>query len=240
MGRRKVPVELLLYDITQGNSELFSSVLLGKKFEAIYHSSILVHGKEFWYGGNIFMSVPPMSQHFGPTLEKSSKMKLQQSTYLPHLKSVHIGYTLMTLDEIVAYQGEDMSAKFTRSSYDVLTRNCNHYSNNLAQVLCGKSIPDVITQQPKLVLDAPRARVLVPLLNKWLGGFQDDAHATVPDQQEVVDAANKAQLEASHGKVDVASDRRSIVSFDPAVMNGGLPSNHLPASRSASNIPHQC
>jgi len=40
MGRRKVPVELLLYDITQGNSELFSSVLLGNKFEAIYHSSV--------------------------------------------------------------------------------------------------------------------------------------------------------------------------------------------------------
>merc|ERR1719235_68763 len=70
LGRRKVPVELLLYDITQGKSELFSSVLLGKTFEAIYHSSILVHGMEFWYGGNIFMSEPPMSQHFGPTLEK--------------------------------------------------------------------------------------------------------------------------------------------------------------------------
>merc|ERR1711904_167901 len=123
MGRRKGPVELLVYDITQGNSELFSGVLLGQKLEAIYHSSILVHGKEFWFGGNIFMSLPPMTQYFGPTLEKSSKMKLQQSTYNPELKCVHLGYTLMTLDEIVEYQNgnqiaESMLNKYTKSSYD--------------------------------------------------------------------------------------------------------------------------
>lgn len=225
MGRRKVPVELLLYDITQGKTELFSSVLLGKKFEAIYHSSILVHGKEFWYGGNIFMSEPPMSQHFGPTLEKSSTMKLQQSTYLPQLKSVHLGYTLMTLDEIVEYQAQRMGEKFTRNEYDVLTRNCNHYSNDLAQVLCGSSIPDVITQQPQLVMDAPRMRILVPLLNKWLGGFQDDAHATIPGEQELRDARNESlQLDADGDKVDVASDGPHLVSFDPSLVNGGLPS----------------
>lgn len=231
LGRRKMPVELLVYDITKGNSELFSSVLLGKKLEAIYHSSILVHGKEFWYGGNIFMSKPPMSQHFGPTLEKSNSMNLQQSTYLPQLKCVHLGYTLMTLDEIVEYQNENhigapMSEKFTKESYDVLTRNCNHYSNELAQVLCGNSIPDVITTQPMVILDAPRMKVLVPLLNKWLGGFGDDNHATVPDKQELMDAARKIQTDevADKDLVAAAEDSRNIVSFDPAVINGGLPS----------------
>lgn len=173
------------------------------------------------------MSVPPMSQHFGPTLEKSSKMNLQQSTYLPELKSVHLGYTLMTLDEIVEYQQQNMNEIYTRSSYDVLTRNCNHYSNHLGQVLCGKTIPHAITQQPQLVLDAPTMKVLVPLLNKWLGGFHDDAHATVPEQQELTDAKNKItlQLGANDDKVDVSSDGPSIVSFDPSLVNGGLPSS---------------
>jgi len=230
LGRRKVPVELLVYDITQGNSELFSSLLLGKKFEAIYHTSILAHGKEFWFGGNIFMSVPPMSQHFGPTLTKSSKMKLQQSTYHPDLKCVHLGYTLMTLDEIVEYQnkqqiGGSMSEKFTKSTYDVLTRNCNHYSNELAQVLCGKSIPDVITSQPMLIMDAPRMKVLVPLLNKWLGGFTNDSEVTVPKKQEVVNAVKKMQSDVAHDTVHDLSNGPNVVSFDPAVVNGGLPSS---------------
>lgn len=225
MGRRKVPVELLLYDITKGNSELFSSVLLGQKFEAIYHSSILVHGKEFWYGGNIFMSKPPMSEHFGPTLDKSSKMKLQQSTYLPKLKSVHLGYTLMTMDEIIEYQSQEMSGNFTPSSYDVLTQNCNHFSNHLARVLCGQCISEVITQQPQLVLDAPRMRFLIPLLNKWLGGFGNDAQPTVPEQKELMDRASSKQLSGDGGMVDVESDCPSIVCFDPAVVNGSIPSS---------------
>jgi hypothetical protein len=216
---------LLVYDITQGNSELFSGVLLGKKLEAIYHSRILVHGREFWFGGNIFMSLPPMTQYFGPTLEKSGKMKLQQSTYNPELKCVHLGYTLMKLDEIVEYQhqnqfGGSMCDKFTKETYDVLTRNCNHYSNELAQVLCGNRIPDVITSQPLVILDAPRMKVLVPLLNKWLGGFDDGSGATIAEKQELRETAQSTQRNVAN----TTEDAPSLVSFDPSVINGGLPS----------------
>lgn len=176
------------------------------------------------------MSKPPMSQHFGPTLDKSSKMNLQQSTYLPELKCVHLGYTLMTVDEIVEYQnqtqiGASLCEKFTKETYDVLTRNCNHYSNELAQVLCGNSIPDVITSQPMVIMDAPRMKVLVPLLNKWLGGFGDDSQARRPEKQQVMDVAKKIQLDSVSDKGGVAEDRPNIVSFDPSVMNGGLPSS---------------
>merc|ERR1719171_2515865 len=112
----------------------------------------------------------------------------------------------MTLDEIVEYQnkqqiGGSMSEKFTKSTYDVLTRNCNHYSNELAQVLCGKSIPDVITSQPMVILDAPRMKVLVPLLNKWLGGFGEESDAAVREKKEqVVDAAQKMQWNVTDAK----------------------------------------
>merc|ERR1719353_322692 len=50
LGRRKTPVELLLYDISNGVSKKFSGLLLGKRFEAIYHSAVLVFGSEYWYG----------------------------------------------------------------------------------------------------------------------------------------------------------------------------------------------
>ena len=50
IGRRKQPVELILYDISNGVSARFSLILLGRQFEAIYHSGTLVFGTEFWYG----------------------------------------------------------------------------------------------------------------------------------------------------------------------------------------------
>eukprot|EP00746_Dinoflagellata_sp_MGD_P125142 gnl/MRDRNA2_/MRDRNA2_59849_c0_seq1.p1 gnl/MRDRNA2_/MRDRNA2_59849_c0~~gnl/MRDRNA2_/MRDRNA2_59849_c0_seq1.p1 ORF type:complete len:563 (-),score=112.58 gnl/MRDRNA2_/MRDRNA2_59849_c0_seq1:225-1913(-) len=262
MGRRKVPVELLVYDITQGNSELFSGVLLGQKLEAIYHSSVLVHGKEFWFGGNIFMNLPPMTRVFGPTLQTSSKMKLQQSFYKSALgapmKSVHLGYTLMTLDEIVEYQHRpSMNDKFTPQTYDVLTRNCNHYSNELAQVLCGNHIPDVITSQPLVIMDAPHMKQFRPLLNKWLGGFAEDCGGTAVGKQEVRETAKSPQNCVADVKEDaIAKQMRislirgadvierwtSLVSFNPSVINGGLPSREerfgqvLLTPRSSQNL----
>lgn len=262
IGRRKVPVELLVYDITQGKSELFSSIVLGQEHEAIYHSSILVHGIEFWFGGNIFMGPPPMTRVFGPTLETSSKMKLQQSFYKTALgapmKSVHLGYTLMTLDEIVEYQHRpSMNDKFTTQTYDVLTRNCNHYSNELAQVLCGNHIPDVITSQPLVIMNAPHMKQLRPLLNKWLGGFAEDCGVTAAGKQEVRETAKSPQNCVADVKEDaIAKQMRislirgadvierwtSLVSFDPSVINGGLPSSEerfgqvLLTPRSSQNL----
>merc|ERR1739848_660425 len=52
-------------------------------------------------------------------------------------------------------------------------------------------------------------KVLVPLLNKWLGGFQGNAHTTVQGQQEVVDAV-KMQKEGDGDEIDVACDDPGI------------------------------
>jgi len=262
MGRRKVPVELLVYDITQGKSELFSSIALGQKLEAIYHSSILVHGQEFWFGGNIFMGPPQkMTEYFGPTLQTSSKMNLQPSFYKPAqgsaMKCVRLGYTLMTLDEIVEFQRRVMRYKFTWQTYDVLTMNCNHYSNELAQVLCGNPIPEVITSQPLVVLDAPLMKLLRPLLNKWLGGFGEDSGVTAEAKQAIRETAKSPQNHVADFKEDAivkemrinlvrgADDievRTSLVSFDPSVIDGGLPSSEkrfgqvLLTPRSSQNL----
>merc|ERR1712137_288381 len=76
-----------------------------------------------------------------------------------------------------------------------------------------------------VIMDAPRMKVLVPLLNKWLGGFSDDAHPTGPEKPSLVDAVKQIQCDTAAHKVDESKDDPSIVSFDPSVMNGGLPSS---------------
>ena len=45
-GCEKQQVELMVYDISQGIASRFSPFLLGRTFEAIYHSGTLVFGKE--------------------------------------------------------------------------------------------------------------------------------------------------------------------------------------------------
>jgi len=58
MDSPKNSVSLLLYDISNGMARQFSPMMVGKLVEAIYHSSIVVYGTEYFFGGGICKEVP--------------------------------------------------------------------------------------------------------------------------------------------------------------------------------------
>lgn len=51
-------VTLALYDITQGMAKNMSMMFLGKQVDAIYHSSLIVYGREYYFGGGICNDAP--------------------------------------------------------------------------------------------------------------------------------------------------------------------------------------
>ena len=51
-------VTMLLYDISNGMAKQFSPMMVGKVIEAIYHSSIVVYGVEYFFGGGICTGQP--------------------------------------------------------------------------------------------------------------------------------------------------------------------------------------
>jgi len=108
---------------------------------------------EFWFGGKLFDSVAG-STPFGAPLEKR-----------------HLGYTYKTRDEIRSYMARHMAPEFSREKYDVLTHNCNHFSDALCLFLHNAHIPDDVVNQAEMVMSTLTARALRPLLNQWLGGF---------------------------------------------------------------------
>lgn len=170
-GRCKRPVELFLYDISNGISRVVSPLLLGQKFEAIYHSSVVAFGEEYWYGGCVFQNAPPLDASvFGPPL-KSSEVPLTSSQYVDGLHAVHLGYTLATVRELEAFL-QEVKPRYTRKNYDVLTHNCNCFSDEVVRYLTGTGIPDRVLRLPELILSTPTAVVLRPVLNHWLRGFQ--------------------------------------------------------------------
>ncbi len=46
-------VVLGVYDITQGMAKSMSMMFLGQQVDAVYHSSLMVFGKEYYFGGGI-------------------------------------------------------------------------------------------------------------------------------------------------------------------------------------------
>jgi len=187
LGRRKVPVELLLYDISNGLSSKLSPILLGRHLEAIYHSSVLVYGEEYWFGGKIFKNLPPNRRCFGEPLTES-RVPLQASEYFPELRVVRLGHTLATCEEFHRHLNGETSLEFTSESYDVMTHNCNTFSNEAITFLTGHGIPDAVRRLPELVVNTPTVQLLRPLLNKILGGFRGEA-----DDQGVTDIGENGE-----------------------------------------------
>ena len=44
-------VDLYIYDLSQGFAAMMSQSLLGFRLEAIYHTAIVINGREYYFGG---------------------------------------------------------------------------------------------------------------------------------------------------------------------------------------------
>lgn len=51
-------VTLLVYDITQGMARGMSMMLIGQQIDAVYHTSLTVFGREYFFGGGICNEQP--------------------------------------------------------------------------------------------------------------------------------------------------------------------------------------
>ena len=119
-GGREAPiaseVSLYVYDLSRGFAKRMSQTLLGKQIDGVWHTSIVVFGKEFFYGGGI-QSGEPGQTPYGTPVER-----------------VSLGETTKNLDHLLKFF-EVRSQKFSPSGYHLLDNNCNHFSNECSVFL---------------------------------------------------------------------------------------------------------
>jgi len=172
LGRKKQPVEILLYDISKGMAAKLGPLLLGKTAEAV-HTGVLVFGSEYWYGGKVFRSPAPCRKQFGEPLTNPWGIQLEKSEVLPELPVVRLGYTFVTHEEFLQWLRSGVQERYTGlHTYDLLTHSCNHFSNEVCTFLLGQGIPEKIFELQKTFLTGPIV-ALRPFLNRYLGGFAD-------------------------------------------------------------------
>ena len=59
-------VQLYVYDLSHGMARSLSQSIVGQQIEAIWHTSVVAFGREFYFGQGICESAPGRSPHGHP------------------------------------------------------------------------------------------------------------------------------------------------------------------------------
>ncbi|KAF9651564.1 DUF862-domain-containing protein [Thelephora ganbajun] len=118
-------VQLYIYDLSNGLARQLSLSLTGKQIDGIWHTSVVVFGREVFYGQGIHTAGPGASHHGQP------------------LQVLDMGETTLDEDTFDEYLIE-MKDHYTAEKYHLLDFNCNSFTSDCVSFLTGETIPSWI------------------------------------------------------------------------------------------------
>ncbi|KAI9837249.1 MAG: hypothetical protein M1819_000323 [Sarea resinae] len=153
-------VELYVYDLSKGVARQMSASFLGIQIDAVYHTSLVFGGVEYFYGQGVQACYPGGSHHGSP------------------MEIIPMGTTSLP-EEVISEYLESLKVIYTPEAYDLFLHNCNNFSNDFAMFLVGRGIPEHITSLPQTVLNTPFGQMLKPQLDS---AMRSVTQAPVPPQ----------------------------------------------------------
>ncbi|XP_057503785.1 deSI-like protein At4g17486 [Actinidia eriantha] len=127
----KVPVYLNVYDLTPINGYAYWLGL------GVYHSGVQVHGVEYAFGA-----------HEHPTTG-IFEVEPKQCPGFTFRKSILIGKTDREDKEVRSFM-EKLAEEYSGNTYNLITKNCNHFCNDACLRLTGKPIPSWVNRLARL------------------------------------------------------------------------------------------
>ncbi|CAH8330181.1 unnamed protein product [Eruca vesicaria subsp. sativa] len=131
VDRGNVPVYLNVYDLTPINGYAYWFGL------GVYHSGVEVHGIEYAYGAHEYPSTG---------IFEGEPKQCEGFTFR---KSILIGKTDLGPLEVRSTM-EELSEIYKGSSYNLITKNCNHFCDEICIKLTGNPIPSWINRLARI------------------------------------------------------------------------------------------
>eukprot|EP00045_Choanoeca_perplexa_P000148 m.13146 g.13146 ORF g.13146 m.13146 type:complete len:158 (-) comp10102_c0_seq1:67-540(-) len=143
-------VVVCLYDISGGMARAMSQPLIGKQIDAIWHTSVIAFGQEYYYGGGI-LKAQPYTTPAGRPLEEVAygHTEVPQWLFEQHL--------------------EGLRDEFHAGNYHLLNKNCNHFTEEALSFLTGDKLPDKVSSLPTEFLSTPFGQMLAPIIDSFFG-----------------------------------------------------------------------
>ena len=127
-------VQLAVYDLSQGMASQFSMAFIGTHVEGIWHTGVVIFGYEYFCGGGV------QKMRYG-AFARSHGMQPKQL--------LDMGVTTKTEREVDSFIGT-IRHRFTQATYNLISHNCNNFSNELTLFLLNKEIPHNILYLSRL------------------------------------------------------------------------------------------
>jgi hypothetical protein len=152
------------------------------------------------YFGAGLQSAAPGRTHFGP----------------PH-RTLALGRTHVSRQVFDEYL-RGLQPRFTQSTYDLMSHNCNNFSHEVATFLVGSaSFPVDILDLPRLVMSSPIGPLLAPMLAPMSAAL-----AVGEAQSEPEPAPSRALPEAAVDAGDEAAFEESVRQEFSALVTSGM------------------
>jgi hypothetical protein len=148
-------VLLVVYDLSGGMARSLSAQFLGPNhsIELIPHTGLLVFGNEYFFGGGI-QSVEP---HYFRAMRGIHPVQTQR-----------LGITTVSQTAFDDWCRGVASRKYNAATYDLLHRNCNHFSHDAALqgLKLNQGVPSWILEVPHKFLSSPMGQMIRPMLEQ--------------------------------------------------------------------------
>ncbi|CBZ30033.1 glycosyl hydrolase-like protein [Leishmania mexicana MHOM/GT/2001/U1103] len=144
-------VSLYRYDLTQGMARNLGPMVIGRELEGIWHTSIVVYGKEYYFDGGVGIVSDPNPGHtrFGQ----------------PYRTEV-LGQTTKREEEFFAWTQQQRRAGFGPNDYRILDNNCNSFSDAASMYLLRRHISQDVLEMIPTLLSTPVGQMLRPMLEQ--------------------------------------------------------------------------
>ncbi|CAN0900268.1 DeSI-like protein At4g17486 [Linum grandiflorum] len=157
----------------------------------IFHSGIEVHGKEYGFGAHDF----PVSGVF--------EVEPRNCPGFIYRCSIPLGHISMHHSELRTFI-ESMASEYHGDTYHLISKNCNHFTDDVSYRLFGKSIPGFVNRLARL---GALCSCLLP------ESLQVTAVKQLPEHHDFLE--EDASESVTTGEIDDDHEDRHLLSLSP-------------------------
>lgn len=158
-----------------------SQQILGQRIDGIWHTGIVVFGKEYYFGGGIQV----MDWGY-----------FARSNNMNPMQVLDMGTTQKSRQEFENYL-RTINNQYTSYTYDLLNNNCNNFADTICRFLTGHGIPSHIVDLPRIVFSTPGGAMLRPMIENMQNSIRQQQGFALDPFGQPTAAVPQGQFEST-------------------------------------------